>query len=176
MNYENASFLLQSLKKGDQQAFLHVVDKYSQRLFAYAVTLSNDHALAEDIIQNVFLKTWQQRKKLHIHSSLDTYLLRSVYNEFINQYKKNRSTMMLEQKYFQALEKASSLEDESLFKQNLARILAEVQMLPPRCKEVFMLSRKEGLTNIEISEYLNISIKSVEANITKAFSILRKKM
>ena len=50
----------------------------------------------------------------------------------------------------------------------------EIDKLPPKCKQTFLLSKKEGLTNIEIAEYLNVSIKSVEAHITKAFSILRK--
>ncbi len=50
----------------------------------------------------------------------------------------------------------------------------EIQNLPPKCKQTFLLSKQEGLTNVEIAEYLNVSIKSVEAHITKVFSILRK--
>ena len=50
----------------------------------------------------------------------------------------------------------------------------EIENLPPKCKQTFLLSKQDGLTNIEIAEYLNVSIKSVEAHITKAFSILRK--
>jgi RNA polymerase sigma-70 factor (ECF subfamily) len=52
----------------------------------------------------------------------------------------------------------------------------EIENLPPKCKQTFLLSKQEGLTNMEIAEYLNVSIKSVEAHITKAFSILRKKV
>ncbi|CAN0596932.1 unnamed protein product, partial [Laminaria digitata] len=58
----------------------------------------------------------------------------------------------------------------------IERIGKEVQNLPPKCREVFILSRKDGLTNVEISDYLNISIKTVEAQITKAFSVLRNKL
>ncbi len=50
----------------------------------------------------------------------------------------------------------------------------EIENLPPKCKQIFLLSKQDGLTNIEIAEFLNVSIKSVEAHITKAFSILRK--
>lgn len=49
----------------------------------------------------------------------------------------------------------------------------EIKNLPPKCKEVFILSKQEGLTNIEIAEHLGVSIKTVEAQITKAFSVLR---
>jgi len=52
--------------------------------------------------------------------------------------------------------------------------LPALSNLPPKCKRIFLLSKQEGLTNIEIAEYLNVSIKSVEAHITKAFSNLRK--
>ncbi len=50
----------------------------------------------------------------------------------------------------------------------------EIENLPPKCKQIFLLSKQDGLTNTEIAEFLNVSIKSVEAHITKAFSILRK--
>ena len=52
----------------------------------------------------------------------------------------------------------------------------EIENLPPKCKQTFLLSKKDGLTNIEIAEYLNVSVKSVEAHITKAYSIIRKKV
>ncbi|WP_243456827.1 sigma factor-like helix-turn-helix DNA-binding protein [Polaribacter batillariae] len=65
------------------------------------------------------------------------------------------------------------MEENSLEKLILL-VKKEIENLPPKCKKTFVLSKQEGLTNIEIAEYLNISIKSVEAHITKAFSILRK--
>lgn len=168
--------LIERLKKGDEGSFIYLVDHYNKRLYGYAITLANDHATAEDILQNVFLRTWEKRKKLNINTSLQSYLLRSVYNEFINLYKKKRSTMVLEQKYFKSLERSVVLHDESSFEKVLERVMHEVQQLPPKCREVFVLSRKEGLTNHEISEHLNISVKTVEAQITRAFSILRDKL
>jgi RNA polymerase sigma-70 factor (ECF subfamily) len=84
--------------------------------------------------------------------------------------------MILEQKYFEAIEKLTYDQDENEFQTTLDRITIEIQNLPPKCQEVFMMSKKEGLTNLEISEYLNITLKTVEAQITKAFSILKKEM
>lgn len=176
MNTDNHKKLIERLKNGEEEAFIYLVDRYNRRLFGYAMTLTNNHAKAEDILQNVFLRTWEQRKKLHIKSSLQNYLFKSVYNEFINQYKKNRSTMILEQKYFEGLERAVTLQEDSPVEKVVARITKEIQNLPPKCKEVFLLSRKEGLTNLEISEHLDVSIKTVEAQLTKAFGVLRKNM
>ena len=176
MNYDDNDILIKQLQKGNEKAYVYLVDNYSKRLFGYAITLTNDHAEAEDILQNVFLKAWKQRKKIGIKSSLQNYLFKSVYNEFINLYKKKRSTMILEQKYFAGLEKAVNIRDDQSSENILARITMEIQNLPPKCREVFVLSKKEGLTNIEISEYLNVSTKTVEAQITKAFGILRERL
>ena len=176
MNYRHDSDLIESLKNGEEKAFVYLVDQYNQRLYGYALSLTKDHAEAEDILQNVFLRAWEKRKKMNITTSLQNYLYKSVRNEFLNQYKKTRSTMILEQKYFEALEKVTSTQDENEFQITLARITKEIQNLPPKCREVFIMSRKEGLTNLEISEYLNISVKTVEAQITKAFTVLKKEL
>ena len=176
MDYRNDSDLIEGIKNGEENAFVYLVDHYNQRLYGYALTLTKDHAEAEDILQNVFLRTWEKRKKMCITTSLQNYLYKSVRNEFLNQYKKSRSTMILEQKYFEALEKITSNQDENEFQASLVRITREIQNLPPKCREVFIMSRKEGLTNLEISEYLNISVKTVEAQITKAFALLRKEL
>ena len=176
MKMDDNALLIKRLQKGDEMAYANLVDQYSRRLFGYALTLTNDHALSEDILQNVFLKTWAKRKKLNVHTSLQNFLFKSVYNEFINAYKKNRSTMILEHKYFESLEKAVHIHDDQSFEVIIAQITKEIQNLPPKCQQIFVLSKKEGLTNIEISEYLNVSIKTVEAQITKAFGILRKKL
>lgn len=66
--------------------------------------------------------------------------------------------------------------DSESFQRILKVVNKEIDGLPPKCKEVFILSKKEGLTNIEIAEHLEVSIKTVEAQITKAFSILRSSM
>lgn len=176
MDGDKSKLLIERLKNGEEAAFIYLVDRYNRRLFGYAMTLTSNHAQAEDILQNVFLRTWEQRKELYIKSSLQNYLFKSVYNEFINQYKKSRSTMILEQRYFEGLERAVTLQEDSPVEKVIARITKEIQNLPPKCKEVFLLSRKEGLTNLEISEHLNISIKTVEAQLTKAFGVLRKKL
>ncbi|PTT16767.1 RNA polymerase sigma-70 factor, partial [Flavobacterium sp. HMWF030] len=78
--------------------------------------------------------------------------------------------------YYDALN-SIVLEDDSESLQRVINVVdKEIQNLPPKCKEVFILSKKEGLTNIEIAEHLDVSIKTVEAQITKAFSILRSSL
>jgi len=177
MNKDDMTELIEGLKNGEEKAFIQLVDLYNRRLFGYALTLTNDRVLAQDILQNVFLRTWEKRKKLQIAtSSLKNFLFKSVYNEFINQYKKNRSTMVLEQKYFEALDKVVQSHSETSWEKIMGRVTQEIENLPPKCREVLLLSRKEGLTNLEISEYLKVSIKTVEAHLTKAFGELRRRL
>ena len=177
MDNDETTELIERLKNGEEKAFIELVDLYDRRLFGYALTLTNDHALAEDILQNVFLRTWEKRKKLRITtSSLQNFLFKSVYNEFINQFKKNRSTMVLEQKYFAALDKVVQSHNETSWEKVMVLVTQEIESLPPKCREVFLLSRKEGLTNLKISEYLKVSIKTVESHLTKALGLIRKNL
>ena len=130
--------------------------------------------IIEDIVQNVFMSIWKNRNKLKEQFVVKSYLYRSVYNEFIDQYRKTKAIFILEKKYIDALTYIVEEEDEKSLEKLMDIVKKEIDKLPPKCKQTFLLSKKEGLTNIEIAEYLNVSIKSVEAHITKAFSILRK--
>lgn len=176
MIYNDENLLIEALKKGEEKAFVYVVETYNKPLYAYALTLAKDEAMAQDILQNVFLKAWEMRTKLNITKSLLNYLFRMVYNEFINQYKKQRSELLIEQKYYEALQKVEDEDESSFTEKAINYITSEIQNLPPKCKEVFIMSRKEGLTNMEIANYLNVSVKSVEAHIHKGFTVLRKRL
>ncbi|MDX1328711.1 MAG: sigma-70 family RNA polymerase sigma factor, partial [Arenibacter sp.] len=103
-------------------------------------------------------------------------LYRSVYNKFIDQYRKNKSVLAIEKKYIEALEMVVEENKESHIQKMLTMLTEAIQELPPKCKQVFILSKKEGLTNIEISNYLEISTKTVEGQITKAFKIIKEKL
>jgi len=176
MDFTENKVLIDSLKKGKEEAYMFLLNTYHRKLFAYALTLIDDYALAQDIVQNVFLKTWQFRKKLNNKYSIQSFLYKSVYNEFLNTYKKNKSTLILQMKYYEFLYEEVEKTDEKNIEKVIHLVTQEIEKLPPKCKQVFSLSKKDGLTNIEISNYLNISVKTVESQITKAFSTLREKL
>lgn len=176
MNFSDNTHLIEKLKKGDEKAFMYLVDTYHGGMEAYAISLINDRALAQDIVQNVFLRTWQFRKKLISTYSIQSFLYKSVYNEFLNVYKQNKAVTLLEKKYLESLSQVAESIDPKDISNLIAMVTQEIQNLPPSCKQIFSLSKKEGLTNREIAEHLNISIKTVEAQITKAFKLLRGKL
>lgn len=172
---DNAA-LIKALKSGKTAAYTFLVERYNQKLCVYAFSLTHDHNLAEDIVQNVFIKVWQQRHKLKNDFAVQSFLYKLVYNEFIDQYRKMKSSMAIEKKYIEALDVVLEEDDKTGVEKLIVLVKKEIENLPPKCKRTFLLSKQEGLTNIEIAEYLNVSIKTVEAQITKAFSIIRKKI
>ncbi|QTE22560.1 RNA polymerase sigma factor [Polaribacter cellanae] len=174
VNFSNDIDLISSLKKGEEIGYAYLVTSYHKKLCVYACSLNNNPDLAEDIVQNVFVSIWKNRHKLKDNFVVKSYLYKSVYNEFINQYRKNKKVSTLEKKYIDALSCIVEEYDDKPLAKQINIVKKEIDNLPHKCKQTFLLSKKEGLTNIEIAEYLNISIKSVEAHITKAFKILRK--
>lgn len=175
IKHPNNIEFLKKLQIGNQEAYNYLVDTYHHELCVYAASLSRDVYAAEDIVQNVFLKLWEQRDKLNSKFSIKGFLYRSVYNEFINQYRKKVTLTEVEEYYNNRLNTITEEEDRTEIVNLIALVKQEIQHLPPRCKEMFLLSKQEGLTNVEIAQYLKISIKAVERQMTRAFSIIRKK-
>lgn len=173
MDYKNT---IHKLKIGDSLEYSKLIDTYHNMLCSYAFDLTNDKDLAQDIVQNVFINIWKKRSKLKDDFNLKSYLYKSVYNGFLNQLKTKMYVVPLEKKHIDVLNNFMEQEDEKSIDRLMTIVKREIENLPPKCKQTFLLSKEEGLTNIEIAEYLNVSIKSVEAHITKAFTILRKSL
>lgn len=173
--FEDSVFLAEQLRSGDPKAYDFLMDSMYNKLCAYTYTLIRDHGNAEDIVQNVFVEVWTNRKNINPNLSLTNYLYRSVYNGFIDQYRKNKPVIYLEKKYLEAMDLVVQNEQENL-DELIKLVHLEIDRLPSKCKQIFLLNKKEGLTHIEISEYLDISLKTVEGHITRAFKILGEKL
>ena len=105
------------------------------------------------------------------------WLFRSVRNKFLDHVKKNRrQTQLLETTLADTLDTFIQRQNDEGMSKKLAIIEKEIQNLPKKCHEVFLLSKKEGLTNNEIAEHLGISLKTVEGHLTKALKTLKEKV
>ena len=175
LDYTDNKILVSHLKKGNENAFAYLMDTYHKKLCVYAKSLCRDVYLAEDIVQNVFENIWKQREKLKEMYSVKSYLYKSAYNEFINQYRKKSSLLEIEKKYVDSLNIVLE-EDSSELNRLITLVKQAIEELPPKCKEVFIMGKREGLTYIEIAEHLNISFRTVENQMSKAFTIIRKKV
>jgi RNA polymerase sigma-70 factor (ECF subfamily) len=130
--------------------------------------------MASEIVQQVFVNTFEAKHKLNPKYSLKSFLYRSVFNKFIDMYRKKKSMSALHEQYYFLLEQLAS--DENEMSEKLKLMKRNIENLPGRTKEIFCLSKQSGLSNVEISEILNISLKTVEGHITKAFKLLRNEL
>ncbi|GBF21256.1 ECF RNA polymerase sigma factor SigW [Arenibacter sp. NBRC 103722] len=167
--------LVGQLIAGEEKAFEQVMEAYYKKLLIYAYSYTNDYPQAQDIVQNVFLRLWECRQNINIKESFQGLLYKSVYNEYIDDYRRKKSSTIINEAYKQALNYAVDDNNHELVEDKIASIKREVEHLPTRCKQIFLLSKQDGLTNSEIATYLNISIKTVEYQIAQAYSTIRKK-
>ncbi len=162
--------LIIQIKKGDEQAFDILFRKYYAPLARFAKMFTKDEENADEVVQAFFVKLWEQKAKLKITSSVKSYLYTSVRNASLNFLKKEKTRNLYEEKVEPETSEISNAENN-----NFIEIYeTAVNKLPERTKEVFILSKNEGLSYAEIAEYLQITAKTVENNMGIAFRKLRE--
>ncbi|MEM7549779.1 MAG: RNA polymerase sigma-70 factor [Bacteroidota bacterium] len=169
--------IIQAIKNGDKEAFEQVFKQYYNALFNLSKGILKDEAIAEEQVQEVFIKLWERKEELQADIKLFPYLLTSVRNRSYNyvrdhtvaqKYVDHQLQQYREQIFNQDYEQYS---DEIILKLNKV-----IDQLPDKCREVFKLSRFENLSHKEISKRLNISTKTIENHITKAMKVIRAQM
>tara|TARA_B110000208_G_C11801036_1_gene442393 strand:- start:17320 stop:17868 length:549 start_codon:yes stop_codon:yes gene_type:complete len=171
----NAHFISE-LKKGNEHAYTHLYKLYYSELCNYASILSGSNEKAKDIVQHTLVKIWEKRMLLNINSSLKGYLLKAVYNYFIDtQRKKKKEDHMLQRLREEALLEYIETSPEEIENMHFL-IEEEIANLPKKCKNIFVLAKKEGLKYKEVAQKLNISVKTVERQMTIALKKIRKKL
>ncbi len=168
MSNEKELFLL--IKNSDHKAFEILFRLYYVPLKKFAKHILEDDDSAEDIVQEVFIRLWENRKSLE-NSAPGSYLYRIVKNKALNLIRHN--TVKL--RHVEEVLKASDNFYESEFEQSdiQTMISQSIDKLPEQCKRIFKKSRMEGLKHQEIADELNISVKTVKNQIGKALKILR---
>lgn len=174
--------ILVGLKEGDSNAFESVFRFWYEPLVHFAEEYISDLESARNIVQNIFMKLWEKHALVDPDSNLKSYLYMAtrnaclshlrhikVENSYFEKAIKNNEDLQLN---YEALEE---LKMEQIDFSNLEKLIQDtIDSLPERCREVFLMSRYEEMKNKEIAEKLNISIKAVEANITRAITKLRE--
>ena len=165
--------ILDLFSKEPERALSLIYDKYIDFLAKELYFFTKNKEEAEDIIQDLFLELWKKKKHLaNINMSLKYYLKKAAFNRAINKVKK--------QKYFEDLDaddvKRQLFEEEAGLevKELDNKIKGEIDRLPARCRTIFVMSRYEDMSYKEIAAKLEVSIKTVENQISKALKILRK--
>ncbi|MEM9678994.1 MAG: RNA polymerase sigma-70 factor [Bacteroidota bacterium] len=173
---QNIALLISNLKKGDERAFKAIYDINVTSLKCFVMGYTKNKAQTDDIIQDTFLKLWNIREQLDTKKSVSHLLHKTAYNIFIDKYrrKQREQTMLDGWMYKRLLEIIKT--DEDVKKEKTRLVKQAIEKLPPRCKEVFLLSKFEQLKYQEIAERLEISIKTVEAQMGKAYTFIRNEV
>ncbi|WP_205943427.1 RNA polymerase sigma-70 factor [Pedobacter polaris] len=161
----------------NDQSFEHLFKAHYKALHAYANMILKDLDLAEEIVQNMFLRFWEKRDLLNVETSIKAYLYKSIYNDSLN-YLKHEKVKVKYQDFTKNT--TSELSESAAAKIELTELQFNLRIalneLPEQCRTIFQMSRFEELKYREIAEQLGISIKTVENQMGKALKILRLKL
>ena len=157
----------------DQHTFERLFKTYFAALMAFSRKILGDEDDAREVVHQVFIKLWERRNEIDLSTSLKSYLFTAVNNRSLNMIR-DRKKFSSEEVPEQAGVLDVSAELESLELEE--KIRGAINSLPERCRVIFELHRFDGMTYGEIAKQLNISVKTVENQITKALKTLREQL
>ncbi len=169
--------LVTQLKKGEVFAFDKLFDCYSAKLFKMANSYLNEKADAEEIVQDVFIKIWQKRTDINPDLSFKTYLFKIAFNAILKAFRKKATDEKHKRLFAQEfLFHSTEKRDEAAYLQTLRYVDRLIDNLPPKQKEVFILSRKEGFKYREIALKLDVSENTVRNHMASAMRYIRSQV
>jgi RNA polymerase sigma-70 factor (ECF subfamily) len=175
VSYER--ILLEKLKNDDQSAFTIIFTKYYQDLVRFSFGYTRNSAAAEEIVQEVFLKLWENRTTMVINNSLRSFLLKTVQNRSIDSLRHVNITNKYASK---VLEHPSLSENDTenyiLHSELQANFNHAMEKIPFEYAEAYRMSRIETMNYQEIAQKLNVSVRTVEVRISKALNLLREEL
>lgn len=164
-------------EEGDRSSFKRIFHTYYRRLHGFAYSFVKQRQEAEDIVQSVFLNIWDQRENWNPPGSVKHYLFAAVRNEALNTLRHQRVVEKTEDevsRLFRELKSRSVSEEGHELKELKKDIQHGIEQLPPRCRQIFILNRRSGLTYSEIAYFLDISVNTVGTQMGRALESLRK--
>jgi RNA polymerase sigma-70 factor, ECF subfamily len=172
---------LSGLMIGSEKIFRLIMEEWYSHLFNFAIGYLNDEENTKEILQDVFLKLWDNRQKLTLDTNLKAYLFTLTRNRCIDMIRREKLLLQFQSdkqnEYMKLTENFNALSDPILDQLFAMEIMDEVNRivneLPDQCQRVFLLSRTNGMKNKDIGQMLNLSEKTVESHLTKALKTLR---
>jgi RNA polymerase sigma-70 factor (family 1) len=163
--------LLQQISKGSQPAFRETYVHFYQRLFHFAFAIVKIRELAEEIVEDVFVRLWQNHKDAHAIQNLRIYLYTATKNtalNYLSQKARESITEPFDHIHIELSGSTATPEQILITEEMFKKIRLAVESLPPRCKMIFKLVREDGLKYKEIAEVLNISVNTIDVQMAIA--------
>lgn len=169
--------LVALLKQGDRDAFAEIYKRYAENLAGFAGSKLYSLEDARDLLQDLFVKLWENRANIYITSSLQSWLFASTRHRIIDKIRKN----ITREEYASMFQSLTAPYEQNTAEQVAVHELQQtigksLDQLPPRVKEIYRLSREQGLSNREIADELNLSEQTVKNQLSAALKHLRKSL
>ncbi|MCY1722636.1 RNA polymerase sigma-70 factor [Prolixibacteraceae bacterium Z1-6] len=166
--------LIEGIRQRNQLVFEYIFEYYYSGLCVFCLNYINDKLVVEDIVQEFFLYLWSEAHSLEINTSLRSYMFSAVKYKCLD-YKKH---LVVKDKFNSYVKENNEVSNNDVFDHYVESELREIiqkelDKLPKRCREIFILSRFKGKSNLEIAEQLNISKRTVEIQISNALKVLK---
>ncbi len=164
------------IRRGNAAAFEQLFLRYGKGMIIFARRIVKDSDIADNVVQDVFLKVWTHRSTLDPSRNIKTYLYKATRNQAINWLRRKDIERRHAHELHSREDSTMTPEDEWRRKEMRAAIQDAVQQLPERCRLIFSMNRFDRLTYAEIANVLNISVKTVETHMGRALQLLRKRL
>lgn len=166
--------ILKQLRKGDIKSFESLFHQFHQGMLLYAISLLKNEVVAEEIIQDVFYNIWKNRGEFNLKNNWQSYLYKSVYNNAMMYIRKHNKEILLgDNSLLNIVSETDDPSKEIEYKGLKKDVEITLKKLPEKTQNIFRMSRFEGMKYQEIANKLEISIKTVEANMGKALKAFR---
>ena len=174
MTDKSDRYLVERIQKGDRNAFRQLFERYYPLFVSFARKLLRDNQMAEDLVQNVFVRVWSSRERLDVDRNIRSYLLVAGRNEvfcYIRGIGREFHEQLSEDVRVTDTDAAQIMNAKDM-ERDIRQIIAD---MPDRRREVFSMSRNENLSNKEIADRLGLSVRTVEKHIENALTDIRHK-
>ncbi len=166
--------LILLVAQGDERAFSVLFQHYKDKLYSYALRLTEEEELAEEMVQDVFMKIWLNRAELKKIESFDAYLYTVIRNKSFNAIKRRAHEAVILKEISLNMTELQNSTEETVIVNNYQKLLQQViNQLPPQQKLIYDLSRIQGLKHEEIAQQLKISKNTVKVHLVKALHTIR---
>jgi RNA polymerase sigma-70 factor (ECF subfamily) len=169
--------LVERLQKGDVEAFDRVYEKYSGKLYSFGLKYLKSTDEAEELVQSVFLKLWENHRNLKKELSFKSYLFTIAYNDICKLFRKrNYKQKFIADTLYENSRSSSDIEDSINYKSVLERVQKIIDTLPKRQKTIFLKSRQEGKSTKEIAVEVGLTPGTVDNYISESLKFIRKRL
>ena len=175
--FSDELFIFERMAEGDQRALRFFFDKYYDNMCNYVNLYVRSKSVSEDIVQDIFIYFWEKRGIIRMETSVKSYLFRASRNKFLNYLRNEKSHRAIRDEVNANSVTFVNPDDNLIDSINLEEIInASIENLPPRCREVYLFQKNEELSYKEIACRMDITVKTVENQMTIAHKKLKEQL